>query len=591
MKQLQRWDEAFSTGETNEILLSISRLFAKEVSDGSLREFVTSLIDSNDILGLCSLEIDYTSISVIDAIHVRQISALFSKREDLDLGIDKERVALDAFLAAEQLCRETNNIFRLRIARGFNFPRGVEPVLHLAQRKISEILGSLPSIEQLRLRFGPGATTSVKKKNACPRIKLGSPFACSEGLLPHIDSVLSQMPGWLEHLQSNDGESFWTDARVEIHTGKVGFVPKSWKTYRSISTEPVLNSMLQLGIGDYIADRLRAFGQDIKDQQRNRASARVGSLDGSLSTLDLSSASDTIASGLVADLLPLDWYLSLDAARTEAVTMPDGSLVRLQKFATMGNGFTFPLETLIFYAITYGAVSHLGGDVRAIQVYGDDIICPTDCVSLVVTCLTACGFKINSGKSYTNGPFRESCGADYLRGIDIRPCYMKTALTGESLFVLHNSFRRRLFDEQADVLLQYLDESLLLWGPDGYGDGHLLPAFGKDVTAYLHSHRREDGYGGFTFETFTNTHRALKKRRMPGDFVFPLYSIYISEGKEDQQCPDGQRLHVVMTSGKRIEPLEPSIQLATYDKNQRLTTPLPGVKGYKRIKIYTFSLG
>ena len=88
----------------------------------------------------------------------------------------------------------------------------------------------------------------------------------------------------------------------------------------------------------------------------------------------------------------------------------------------MGNGFTFPLETLIFWALTASACE---GDVDSVSVYGDDIICPRERADDVIDTLTMCGFKINLEKSFVEGPFRESCGCDYYKGIDIRPFYKK----------------------------------------------------------------------------------------------------------------------------------------------------------------------
>lgn len=462
------------------------------------------------------------------------------------------------------------------------FPQDVESVLFLAQRKISKILGDLPSLEDVKLRFGPGATTQVKKKDASVRRKLSKMYACSEELTAHVSEILAEMPLWSGFNPSEKGIS----VPVEINRGRIDFVPKSAKTKRTISVEPMLNSMVQLGIGQIIADRLVPEGVDIRDQTLNQRMAKEGSLTNELATLDLSSASDTVASGLVESLLPLDWWLFLRSVRTGTATGPDG-VERLEKFSSMGNGFTFPLETLIFYSLARGCVDP--GDYKKVAVYGDDIIVPSYAVPLLTKVLTCCGFLLNKTKSFSDGPFRESCGKDYFRGTDVRPSYMKAALSGHTCFVLHNHYVRTGQPEPAELLLELVDESLRIWGPDGFGDGHLL---GEWTPV---EHKRELGWSGYTFETFTyKPIRAFYK--LGADHVFPSYSIYVKEGGLD--LPPAVAPHIqkicanfrFKTGRRSVESLRPDRVDAVYSKHNGkvfLVDTLPGVDGYKRIKIYT----
>jgi hypothetical protein len=112
------------------------------------------------------------------------------------------------------------------------------------------------------------------------------------------------------------------------------------------------------------------------------------------------------------------------------MTLFKGRWVRLEKFSSMGNGFTFELETAIFLCLIL-AVRNLraireplealvkpGADI---WVYGDDIIIPTDWAADVVSALTYCGFETNGRKSFVTGSFRESCGGDFFGGVDVRP--------------------------------------------------------------------------------------------------------------------------------------------------------------------------
>jgi len=545
-----------------------------------------------DYKGLCNYDLVFSD-DIPTYRHLRQILAFFSKREDLDIGVNTKDVAWKTFIQTELKCTETNEIFRKYARGGFYFLPRVESVLFLAQRKIASILGDLPSLSELRLRFGPGATTSVKKKNASARRKLSQMFTISKSASSLLPEILAEMPGW---------SGFDTPARASgipfrLASGKVSFVPKNAKTDRTIGTEPDLNQMVQLGIGAYIEERLRPRGVDIRDQTRNQRMAREGSITGALATLDLRSASGTIATLFVESLLPFEWFDFLRSIRTREVDSPDGVL-QLQQFSSMGNGFTFPLQTLIFYALAASCVDPL--DLPQVSVYGDDIIVPTYAVELLLEVLTACGFLINMDKSYWSGPFRESCGKDYVSGIEVRPFYAKGALSGVSCFSLHNFYVRNWQPEFAQVILSVIDESLRIWGPDGFGDGHLLGAFDPFFP------KRELGWSGYTFETFTlKAIRAYYK--LGADYVYPLYSIYMRDTPVRYEDEDARRFTIdenlsgASTQGERclalrhrhhyhglIRPDRSDAEYRKYNGQVFLVDTLPGYQGYKRIKIYTF---
>lgn len=582
--RLTRWDQVLTTEETNEILRELALWHLSQTKSAEeQRELIATSIASGDFLTLCDTDLAYGQLTAHDAYHLRQALAFYSKRGDLVLdGIDRTQVAVDKFLSAEALCQETNHIFKSWSSGNFQFSPRVDSVLYRAQRKIANLLGDVPSLEELRLAFGPGATTQVKKREASPRRKLGERFACSEELLGTVSSVLEECQGWLPE---TDADSAQVD--VVIHHGRLEFVPKNAKTDRAIVVEPMLNSMCQLGIGDFIARRLRTVGIDIRDQSRNQRLAQEGSLTGALATLDLSSASDTIAIELVAHLLPYDWFDFLSRFRTGTIKH-EGTRYKLHKFSSMGNGFTFPLETLIFWALSSSCVPK--ERQAEVSVYGDDIIVPTESYALTCEVLRACGFIPNPSKSFGDGPFRESCGKDYLSGVDIRPCYIKGSLSGENVFVLHNYYVRTWQPEPASLLLRFIDPSLQLWGPDGYGDGHLIGDWQPKP------HKRKDGWVGYLFDTYT-----WKSRRSfatsPGDRVLPSYSIYASPpqaGVPDVWALQTGELVVDRFSAKhgRHFGFHNSIPSGyMHDRKGRLGVVLPGRKGYKRISIYTLTPG
>jgi hypothetical protein len=323
--------------------------------------------------------------------------------------------------------------------------------------------------------------------------------------MPHLAALHSTAE------RQRGGESLWLTT-VSVTDGVVDFVAKNAKTHRSIIKEGSLNTMIQLALGDHMTMRLGKFGIDLRDQSRNQKLALAGSLDGSLATLDLSSASDTISTELVYTLLPVDWALLLDHCRSSRVLL-EGKQIKLDKFSSMGNGFTFPLESLIFWALSASAT-----ESGFCSVYGDDIIVPTSDVERVMRLLEICGFSINMKKSYWTGPFRESCGADYIRGSNIRPYYQKKLVSPAELFRLHNFYVRQGDTERANYVKQhYINPSLYIYGPDGFGDGHLL----GDWIPRSHKRAKTHGFGGVLFDTFQLRGRRDERPLRPGDLFSP----------------------------------------------------------------------
>jgi hypothetical protein len=439
--------------------------------------------------------------------------------------VSKEDVAWKKFQKAEAQCKLTNDCFTALEEGKFCFPSDVNAVFHGAQRIISRVLGRVPSFDELKLAFGPGANTSAKARASSPRWKLGARLECSADLVQSLPRLLEEVPRWVEH------HAHWEtlDAyyvNVVIVNGRLQFVPKNAKTFRSIVVEPPINAIFQRGAGIWIADRLALAGVPLNSQDRNQKLARSGSISGTVATVDESMASDTKAKALVANLLPSGWYTFLAQFRTGKVDYR-GETIVLEKFSSMGNGFTFELETLIFYALTRAVCEHLGLPTGWIAVYGDDIIIPTEGYPLLEKVLNAAGFTVNQEKSYASGPFRESCGKDYWRGIDIRPYYQKTMVSGRTLFTLHNHYMREFDFKRARKVVNRIHPSLRLYGPDGYGDGHLI---GDWSSSRVSRASRDRGWEGVRFDTFS----LVPKRNMrmaPGDDVLPCYSIYVAGDK------------------------------------------------------------
>lgn len=510
---------------------------------------ISSLVGSRDYLGLINYELDYERCENEHAspevlFYLRQILAFFSKLDFLDLGFDRKIAAAQKFIEAEQQCLDTNRKLEFHARRPNNIPSFCHTIHFRMIGKIAAILGNVPPIEKLECCFGPGANTSVKGAQASPRVKLSAPLECSNELYSSgiLDEVLNSVPHWtqLHAVQSDDEIDL---VSVNVVPGKVVFVPKTAKIDRTICVEPILNSFLQKGIGTYIRDRLALYGVDLNSQSKNQHLAMRGSVFGDLATIDLSSASDCISRELVWNLLPFPWAELLDNVRTGDVTLPKefGEFgrtdVHLQKFSSMGNAYTFELESLIFWAISssvYEEVFQRSLPLRqeVVSVYGDDIIVPVECFELTRAVLEYYGFSLNKKKSFSSGPFRESCGADYYKGSFIRPFYQKTLVSDRTLFSMHNFFIRSGEPRLASAVKEFIHPATILYGPDGAGDGHLI---GSHSLRCSRKDRRRGFEGGY-FDTYTLKPR-FYRRCLPGDAILPVYSVYVRSGMDSPTDP------------------------------------------------------
>lgn len=206
------------------------------------------------------------------------------------------------------------------------------------------------------------------------------------------------------------------------------FVPKSYKTFRTISMEPATLMYLQQGVWHAI-DQMVGCSWYLRshigfhEQQRNQLLAKEGSFNRNYATIDLSAASDSVSYALVKEVFSSTKLLRyLVATRSKRTLLPDGRIVDLKKFAPMGSALCFPIETLIFAAICENVTREYGvtGDY---SVFGDDIIVPTQCAERLMDVLNRLGFSVNKTKSYYSSEcwFRESCGAEYCDGYDVTP--------------------------------------------------------------------------------------------------------------------------------------------------------------------------
>lgn len=284
-------------------------------------------------------------------------------------------------------------------------------------------------------KHGPGSTADGLIGNDKFR-QTEWTWRLEEGGATSVDFLLpnSRYYEYLDHVQFLEpGE----ERPVEVTP-----VPKTMKTPRLIAIEPTAMQYVQQAVLEAIEDSIEKDNLSKmliswKDQTPNQRMALQGSRDGSLATLDLSEASDRVSNSLVLALCKNFPSLSsiVQASRSTHANVLNHGIIPLVKFASMGSALCFPFESMVFmtliligiekclgHQLTYKDILSLLGKVRT---YGDDIIVPSEYAVSVAETLTDYGFKVNAGKSFWTGKFRESCGKWYFDGIDVTPVYLR----------------------------------------------------------------------------------------------------------------------------------------------------------------------
>jgi hypothetical protein len=381
-------------------------------------------IKAADYLSSSQFELDYAIVSFL------------SKYKGLQTGMNLESEALQRFTTSEEVCRESN--IRIKGARKNGIDPFVSSVLWLAKRKIAKLLGPYcSSLHTERYGWGPGATDDMRRRNAFADSKLYHlPISVTPKALPYIRRAIGQDLHWSSVILEVDVKDLMGPFCFLPHVFKltnecvIDTVPKNAKTHRVIAKEPRANGFLQKGIGSYIRSRLKRVGINLDSQVANQEGAKHA-YELALATLDLKAASDSMPIELVFELLPIEWAQALDAMRSPSALLPDGKKITLQKFSSMGNGFTFELETLIFWAIASSVIHQNRSNGTVCLVYGDDIIVNSGNAEDVIRCLAFCGFQTNKEKSFIHGAFYESCGKHFFEGRDVTPVYQKSPIAAE----------------------------------------------------------------------------------------------------------------------------------------------------------------
>lgn len=402
-------------------------------------------------------------------------------------GFDPDAAAIDAFKKAERRNRRLNSIFRAHGARGtFRHP------LHAAIKDVVwRVLRDEPDFNSIysKCDFSSGASVGVRGNATHVGRKLGERLSITPSCVWHFRRALRFNDHLRDFVIAREGEKIYPAITSPVTKDKLADValdhwiepvqhniiccaPKNSLISRTISLEATGNTYIQKGFDNEMRDLLLSeLNLDLTVQSENGLMAFEGSLPCSLDpyvTLDVKDASTSVITELVKYYSPPAWFTALNEVRSPMGMLPDGTFHRYQVFSTMGNGFTFPLETLIFAACAVAVYRHCGLPCD-FRVYGDDIIVRQSVALLMIEVLRSNGFQLNLTKSFVHGPFRESCGANWYEGLDVTPAYWRNHVTDRpALQAIHNAHKEcpevqdtlRLFDAE----LPYVVPEIPMYG-------------------------------------------------------------------------------------------------------------------------------
>lgn len=295
-------------------------------------------------------------------------------------------------------------------------------VVMFAKGFIQEVLGEYDLEEHLSLCYFPKKSSrgsNLRNSTLCHKWEAGL-----TGSSYHCQWFTRVYKPWHSHCQKRK-----LMTPVEIEELQATLVAKRWNSRRLICPNTGIGGLYTNGLGRVIEDRLRRRGYDIKNlTEVHKKLACQASRTNALVTCDQSTASDNITVGLAERLLPIRWFRACVNGRIPRMRVGDNE-IHMVTLSTMGIGYTFPLQTLIFLALAHGCLLHFeaSGRVvkdRTISCFGDDLIFPKEIYELVGHVFERLGLVINHNKTFASGPFRESCGGDYHNGCDVRPAFL-----------------------------------------------------------------------------------------------------------------------------------------------------------------------
>lgn len=442
-----------------------------------------------------------------------QLSAFLKKYPFSGDEAGRRATALTGFIEAEASCADFNHN-KSKLLRAFDPGETLMEALPLIKSFIRRVIGDNVSVEAVMAdaRHGPGASLDTCGGKVTQYFKYADlPYSVTKDAAAYARLLIDSDERWYGALQDRyrresgipftfpiSDDQLYDWAFEFVPGNRITFVPKDGRKDRPIAIEPRMNLMLQLGVDGFIRKRLKRFGCNLDSQSKNQFLAQLGSSAdgcGKFSTIDLSAASDSVSLELCRLVLPAEWFALLMDLRSPVgvVNASEPFSVVYEKISSMGNGFTFALESLIFLAVAYAAV-RMSQDhpvsMDELSVFGDDIVVPTNSALLTIELLDHLGFSINIEKTFVTGPFRESCGHDYYRGHFVRPLFLTSeVLDVKALFSITNRLAftsYSVFGIESHPLLQRAIDLCRGWIPGRWKTFQGPPSC-TEFDTYLHT--------------------------------------------------------------------------------------------------------
>ncbi|DAD51541.1 TPA_asm: RNA-directed RNA polymerase [ssRNA phage Gephyllon.2_4] len=369
-----------------------------------------------------SLQLGLSVGASVDAI--RQICLAF-KKLNVDCTPERVRAAVEEFVKIELELSQFHIDDYLRDLFG-----------RVASHLFSSALGKI-NLSECWPKHGPGQTAEGASGNRKYHWTVWH-----ERLEPYFPFLGSAAPLGAA-LEREFEEVTFLPVEQELPV-RVVTVPKTLKAPRIIAIEPCCMQFAQQGIRTRLyqeleSDRITGGHVNFTDQSVNQSLALMASRTGEFATVDLSEASDRVPLDLVQlmfDSSPILWE-AISACRSTHAKLPDGRVIGpLLKFASMGSALCFPIESMYFYTCCVVGLLRIHNlpvnqqtvekMAKLVYVYGDDIIIPREHAVAVLDYLQLYNCKVNTKKTYWNGPFRESCGTDAFDGEVVTPTYVRS---------------------------------------------------------------------------------------------------------------------------------------------------------------------
>lgn len=395
-----------------------------------------------------------SDMSLEDAYRLSQRKSLLKKFKGVTHR-DASQRAIDSFIADNDRCAS----FELKSKDWFD-DYVIGEIKSLLDRWLHDADGCPATLAKLTdlSRCGPGSSVDVDLAAFYTKLFDSTLATANPSLRRLYGAAISGNPAWFQAEEWRESQH----GNRMVRGSNLGTVPKEYRIGRTVCTEPPLEMFFQLGIGGFLEYFvLRPLGINLSTQpDKNRELARLGSRFGIYATEDLKSASNSIALGL-EPLFPRWFWEWLVRTRSPETRLPNGTWIKLHMLASMGNGYCFPLQTMLFTAVVCAVYRLIGlqpefgsahpsrflgrlygGHRINAGVFGDDIAVRREAYEMVIRALTTLGFQVNLDKSFSTGDFRESCGEDYFRGVDIRGVYLKKFASRADVYSAINRLTR-----------------------------------------------------------------------------------------------------------------------------------------------------